>query len=198
MTKAWEIKKDAVRLLEDDIPAIYIRQFDFDSAQTFVKDFNTLESDGSLDSIFVYVSSYGGEIFPLLMMMEAIHSSKKEVHMVGMGGVFSAGADIVAAGPKGNRWLGANSYMHIHHARGFLAGPINELEQQVGDMKQLEDHLMKMVVKNCSLNMKEFKRLLKEKNGEWRLTADEALEYGFIDHIGIPVLKKYETWEYEV
>ena len=109
-----------------------------------------------------------------------------------------AGADIVATGPKGNRWIGPNSYMHIHHAQGFLIGGTPELEQQMGNIKQLEDHLMKMVVANSKLTMKEFKKLLKDNNGEWRLTAQEALKYGFVDRIGIPIIKKYEIWEYEV
>ena len=197
MTEAWEIKKAAIKL-EDDAPAVYVKQFNFEAAQTFVKELRTLESDGSLDTIFVYVSSYGGEVFPLLMMIEAIHSSSKDIHLVGMGAVYSAGADIVAVGKKGNRWLGANSYMHIHHASGFMAGGLEELEQQVGNLRQLENHLMKMVVSNSNLNMKDFKRILKEHKGEWRMNAAEALEYGFVDHIGIPALKKYEVWEYEV
>jgi ATP-dependent Clp protease protease subunit len=194
---AQEIKREGVRLLEEDMPSLWIRQFTFEAAQEFVKRFTELESDSTLEDIFVYVSSYGGEIFPLLMMYEAIASSTKNVHLIGMGGVYSAGADLVTLGPQGNRWLGANSYMHIHHAVGGSEGSLLEMEQYVQELKQLNTHITKLIVANCGLTAKDFKKHLDDHNGEWRMTPKEALKYGFIDRIGIPTVRKYEVWEYE-
>lgn len=195
---SWIINRQAIKLPEEDIPALYVQKFDFDAAQTFVKDFSKLESDGSLSDIFIYISSYGGEVFPMMMMIEAIYSSKKRVHLVGMGVAYSAGATLLASGPKGSRWLGPNSYMHIHYAQGLLFGGAQELEHQMEQIRRINDHFIRLIVSNSKLNMSKFKKILKEQNYEWQLTAEEALQYGFVDHIGVPILKKYENWECEV
>ena len=56
----------------------------------------------------------------------------------------------------------------------------------------------KKVVKRSNLTLKEFNRLLKENEGELYLTAKEAVEYGFADHVGLPLIKETRKWTLEL
>lgn len=192
----WEFKRQPLLIPEDESPVINISDFDYETARELITRLAELESDQSLDVIFINVFSYGGELYPLLAMVDAVKNSEKEVHIVGLGSIFSAGADFLALGPVGNRWMGENCFMHIHHTETTVCGSLKQIRQELSSLELAEKKVLDLLVENSKISRSKLSEELEKNNGEWTLTAEEAKEYGFIDHIGTPRISRYEVWEY--
>lgn len=196
--KAWEFKRSPLVISSDDSPVINITEFTFDSAKSFAEKLSELESDQSSDSVFINVFSYGGEADPLLAMVDMVRYSSKDIYITGLGLVCSAGAYFLALGPKGNRWMSENCLMHIHHTSSDMAGDAKTLKRELDALEITDKKIFSMMASNSKLSASEIFSEIREHEGEWFFGAEEALEYGLIDHIGIPKLNRYEVWECEV
>jgi ATP-dependent Clp protease protease subunit len=122
------ISKSPIPLKEEDLPFIWVNEFDGKVATDFSKKIVEFESDPDVSEIFIHIASYGGEIYPLLSMIDMMHSCKTPVHTVCSGFAMSAGGVLLLTGP-GTRWMAKNSYLHIHHVRSWSYGDLPEQEQ---------------------------------------------------------------------
>jgi len=151
----WEFKREPLLIPEDESPVINIADFDYETARELIARIAELESDQSLEAIFINVFSYGGELYPLLAMVDAVRSSQKEIHIVGLGSIFSAGADFLALGPVGNRWMSKNCFMHIHHTRAVVQGSLDQIRQELDSLELAERKILDMLVKNSKISLSE-------------------------------------------
>lgn len=189
-------QKTPLLLEGDDLPIIWVTDFDIDVVKEFTLALLKLESDQETKEIFLYITSYGGDGYSLLAMIEAIMACRKPVNTVGMGLCASAGSILLSCG-TGTRWMAPNSFMHIHHARGMLVGDIPMQEQDVKHNKQLENKMLKLMTARSKMTVKELTKRLKDETREWQLTAKEAKKYGFVDKVGIPSFEKSVKVEYK-
>lgn len=171
----------------DPIPMVWVRQFDFEYAAAFAKQIAEYEADTSVKEIFMYVSSYGGEVMPLLTMLDAMLACSKPIHSIVMGAAASCGAILSVAAP-GKRFIGDLSTIHIHHIRAMLYEDLPGIEQEAKTLNRIEAKLFKAMAKRSNTTMTAIKKKLKEENREWNLSSEEALEWGFVDFIKIPKL----------
>ena len=79
-------------------PESGLRDFNFEAAQKFIKEILELDSDPEVEEIFVFISSYGGEVYAVLAMIEAIRNCTKPVSTVGLGMCASCASVLLAAG----------------------------------------------------------------------------------------------------
>jgi len=198
-TNSTIIQKTRILLDDVDLPIIWVKDFDPDNVQVFISKLLRLESDLETAEIFVYICSEGGCAYSLLGMLDAMIGCRKPVNTVGLGICASAGGILLACG-TGQRWLAENSFMHIHHVRGTLRGDGDSpaCEQDVKQTQQLESRIFKLITKRSTFTVTQLRERLKNEAREWQLSAKSALKYGFIDHIGVPSIKKHIVTEYEV
>lgn len=189
------IKKQAYST-EDDL-IICVNDFDVLAAQDFIQSLLKRESDPLLTDIIVYVTSFGGCVSGLTAMIEAIHNCTKTIHMVGIGHNYSAGGLLVMTGPKGSRWIGENSFLHIHEIQDFIHGSTTHIKHTVIHNEMIQNQLFKLLVNNSLLSSASLKNKIKENNGEWLITPQEALQLQLVDKIGMPKLKVSTIWEME-
>jgi len=180
------------RPLTDDadynpLPIIWVESFDFPTSTTFIKALTVYEADNSVQEIFMYVTSYGGEVMPLIAMIDAMLSCSKPIHSVMLGTAASCGAFLAACAP-GTRFIGANTSLHLHHVRAMVYEDLPGLEQEAKTINKIEAKLFKLLAKRAGTTMSAIKKELKEENREWNLQAEDAIEWNFADIIGIPRL----------
>ncbi|MFN3802176.1 head maturation protease, ClpP-related [Belliella pelovolcani] len=152
-------------------------------AEKFVKDFKKLEKD--YDRINIHINSPGGSLYHAFPIFNVIANSKKEIHTYNDGLSASAGGVLLLAGKKIHS--AKNAFLMIHRASGAAWGDAGHLRQYAETLEKYEgvvaDHFAKVTGKTKEYILENYF------NGkDYFLTADEALEEGFIH-----VIEDYES-----
>ena len=125
--------------------------------------------------IYIYIHSYGGDLFAGLSCMDMLKNCKVPVVTIVDGFVASAATLILLGGHK--RWMRRNSNMLIHQIRGGNWGKYDELKDEMTNC----DELMK-TVKNVYLEESEFpeKKLQRIIKKEIHLNGDACIKYKLV------------------
>ena len=141
-----------------------------------------LESEDPSKDISLYINSPGGSVSAGFGIYDTMNYIKCDVSTICVGMAASMGAFLLAGGTKGKRIALPNSEIMIHQPLGGLPG-----HNQATDMKLATDNILRtkerlnrILSANTGKSMEEIERDTDRNN--W-MTADQALEYGLIDHI---------------
>ena len=169
------------RLLQDRI-IILSNEVNDDIASLVVSQLLFLESQDPNKDISLYINSPGGSVSAGFAIYDTMNYVKCDVSTICMGLAASMGAFLLAGGAKGKRLALPNAEIMIHQPLGGLPG-----HNQATDMKIATDNILRtkerlnrILSANTGKSMEEIERDTDRNN--W-MTADQALEYGLIDHI---------------
>ena len=132
----------------------------------------------------IIISTYGGSAFEMLGIYDMMRQVKEdcEISTHGIGKVMSAGVLLLAAGTKGKRKIGENCRVMIHSVIGGSHGAIHDLENEMEEIKWMQDRYIKILASETSMTERYIKNLLKRKVNVY-LNAEEAVELGIADII---------------
>lgn len=134
--------------------------------------------------ITVRFTSPGGDVVAGLMLYDAMRGMVLEgtpITTVALGMAASMAAVLLQAGSV--RVMGPTSRILIHEGDAQMKGKIRDIREQEGFSDALLDTIMSLLAtRSGKLTKAELKR--KVKTGDWWLTADKAVQYGFADRIG--------------
>lgn len=138
-----------------------------------------LDKLGDVSELNIYINSGGGDVFAGQAIHSILkrHNAKKTVYVDGLAAsiasvVAMAGDTIVM--PK-------NAMMMIHKAWTMAVGNANDFRKLADDMEKIEETIIAAYEsRDLTLSRDEIVKLM---DAETWLTADEALEYGFIDEV---------------
>jgi ATP-dependent Clp endopeptidase proteolytic subunit ClpP len=91
----------------------------------------------------------------------------------------SMGAILMQAGDE--RVMTPNAFMMIHEVEGKGEGSTTEREEQLEIAKRFQERGLNILAERSTMSKAEIQK--RWKKADWYLTADEALDYGFIDRI---------------
>lgn len=130
--------------------------------------------------INLHIQSFGGHVYAGLSIVDMIYGIRKSVPVYTYveGVAASAGSLISVSGTA--RYMTPHSSMLIHPMRGGVGGTLSDIKGYAQGMVYLESHIFEIYKERSKLSKKELRELL---DAESWLTADMALEYGFIDHV---------------
>jgi ATP-dependent Clp protease protease subunit len=151
--------------------------------------YKTME-EGKEEPIIAYkpfeliISTPGGTAVDMFSIYDMMRQTQEdcEIHTYGLGRVMSAGVVLLAAGTKGKRKIGANCRVMIHSVIGGHHGSIHNLENEMEEVRWIQDRYNKALCAETDLTPRMLKRLL-SKNVNIYLTAQEAVDYGIADII---------------
>ena len=130
--------------------------------------------------ITLEINSPGGEVSSGLAIIDTIRYSKAPVRAVVCGMAASMAALIAACCTKGMRSALPHSTIMIHQPLGGAQGQASDVLIEAKHMQRLKDRLNKIMAKNTGHTVEEVERDTDRNN--W-MFAEEAMEYGLIDHI---------------
>jgi len=144
-------------------------------AGAFVKDLSDLKD---ISEINVRINSYGGEVAAGMAIYNALkrHSAKINVSIDGF--ALSSASVIAMAGDRIT--MPSNSLIMIHNPSTVGFGEVKDFEKIINMLKKTTDAIKDVYVEKTGLSDKEILNLMNEET--W-LSADEALEKGFITNI---------------
>jgi len=130
------------------------------------------------------ISTFGGSAFEMLGIYDMMRKTREECEISthGVGKVMSAGVLLLAAGTKGKRKIGENCRVMIHSVIGGSHGAIHDLENEMAEIKWMQDRYISILARETDMTEKYIKNLLKRKVNVY-LNAQEAVELGIADII---------------
>lgn len=140
--------------------------------------------------IIIYIDSCGGAADALAVMIETIDCIQRPVFTVCVGKAFSAGAILLSHGDE--RWCGQHSRVMVHELLAGTEGNINDIKSDAAEMVRMNIHWMDVLANNCGIKggYKGFKKLLRTYDGrDVYMPATQALKFGIVDHIGVPLVQ---------
>ena len=179
----------------DDLPFVYVTEFNDAAVKDFYININKLESDPGVKIIPIMINSYGGAVYSLLAMLDILSSTTKPVCTVAMGKAMSCGSVLLAAGTPGYRYVGKNAHIMIHEVSTFSYGKKTEVKSDLKNTEKLNDILLQKLAEFCKKKDKKFfhKEIKKRVNLDWFLNGSECKKLGLIDVVGMPrFIKKHE------
>lgn len=181
-TKSEDISPDSI-----EKAFILVVNFTEEAFGAFLKEFVALERNENVETIVIYISSYGGYVDCLNPMRDLIKSCTKPVATVVLGKAMSCGVCLAASGTPGYRFAAPTCSFMIHEISGGAHGKHADIEITAEEMKRIN----KVTMTNLAQDMgKSYKWLMGKlhdrKNTDWYMDSKGALDLGIIDHIGIP------------
>lgn len=167
------------RLLEDRI--IFLTGEINDSvANTVVAQLIYLESKNPDKDISLYINSPGGSVSAGLAIFDTIRYIKCDVSTICIGLAASMGAFLLASGTKGKRYALPNSEIMIHQPLGGAQGQASDIEIQARHIQHIKEKINNVL---SEVTGQDIKKVQKDTDRDYYMTAEQAKEYGLIDEI---------------
>ncbi len=134
--------------------------------------------------IEMVVSTYGGSALDMFGICDMMRVVKEDCPIIttGIGKVMSAGVLILASGTKGARRIGRNTRVMIHSVIGGTHGSMHNLENEIEEIRWIQDRYIDTLVKETDMTKRMVKKLLDKKINIY-LDAEQAVDYGIADII---------------
>lgn len=148
-------------------------------AELFRSQVDELVKDGITDA-HLYISSPGGSVFDAAEIVNIIKDSFSG-EITGEGGALVASAATYIALHCDSFAMPANGMFMIHKPSGGAEGAANKIETYLRLLKKIEEQYFDIYQEKAK-NKALLKRMWN--NGDWWMTAQEALDNGFITSVG--------------
>jgi len=139
-----------------------------------------LEAEDPEKDIMLYINSPGGIVSAGLAIYDTMQYIKPDVCTICVGQAASMAAVLLAAGAKGKRYALPHSRIMIHQPMGAFQGQATEVEIQAKEILRLRDILNEILAKHTGQDKR---RIAKDTERDFYMSAEEAQKYGLIDHI---------------
>ena len=130
--------------------------------------------------IKLYINTPGGSVTAGLAIYDTIQYIDCDVSTICVGLAGSMGATLLAAGKKGKRFALPNSEILLHQVAGGITGQATEIEIGARQIIKIKQKLNQILAKHTGQPLK---RIEKDTDRDFYLSAEEAKKYGIIDEV---------------
>jgi len=139
-----------------------------------------LEAEDPERDIFLYINSPGGVVSAGLAIYDTMQYISCDVATICMGQAASMAAVLLAAGAEGKRSALPHARVMIHQPSGGSQGQATTLEIYTKEILILRNKLNEILAKHTKQSVK---KIAKDTDRDFFMSAEEAKEYGIIDNI---------------
>ena len=139
-----------------------------------------LAADDPDKDITLLISSPGGSVPAMLAIRDVMDLIPNDVATVAVGWAASAGQFLLSAGTHGKRSALRHSRILLHQGSAGIGGTAVDIEVQADDLRHMRDTVIGLISDDTGQPRK---RVFEDSLHDHWYTADEALEYGFIDGV---------------
>jgi len=167
------------RLLRDRIVWLGSEVRDDNSNEIAAKLLMLAAEDPEKD-IYLYINSPGGSITAGMAIYDTMQFVPNDIVTVGIGLAASMGQFLLSSGTPGKRYITPNARVLLHQPSGGFGGTAADIQTQA---KVILDMKQRMAELTAEQTGKSIEQILKDNDSDNWFTAQEALEYGFVDHL---------------
>ncbi|ERJ79768.1 ATP-dependent Clp endopeptidase, proteolytic subunit ClpP [Peptostreptococcaceae bacterium oral taxon 113 str. W5053] len=139
-----------------------------------------LESEDPDKDIQLYINSPGGSVSAGMAIYDTMQYIKCDVSTICIGQAASMGAFLLAAGAKGKRFALPNADVMIHQPLGGAQGQAEDIIIQAEKIKSIRQRMNEILAERTGQSLK---KIQKDTDRDFYLTAQEAKKYGIIDAV---------------
>ncbi len=146
-----------------------------------------LDSSDPGKDIHIYFNTPGGAVHAGLGVYDTMQYVNCDIATICTGMAASMGAVLLCAGTKGKRSALKHSRIMIHQPMGGTQGPASDIEITTREILKLRSELYNIIAEHSGNPVK---KVEKDSDRDYWMTASEALKYGMIDDILVRNVKK--------
>ena len=138
-----------------------------------------LEQQSDKD-ITIQIASPGGNIYSGYTILDSMTYIRPDISTVSMGMTASMATIIASSGTKGKRFILPHTRFLIHQPLGGTKGQCSDIQIEAKEIQTLKEELTQILADNSG---QEYETIEKMCDRDTILTAQEAVDYGFVDSI---------------
>ena len=139
-----------------------------------------LESMDPERDIQIYINSPGGSFTALTAIYDTMNFVRPDIQTICMGQAASAAAVLLAAGTKGKRYALPHSRIMMHQPSSGMGGSASDIKIQAQQSLHIKKVLFELISQHTGQPLD---RVEHDADRDRWFTADQAMEYGFIDKV---------------
>lgn len=139
-----------------------------------------LAAEDDQKDIFLYINSPGGSITAGMAIYDTMQFVPNDIVTVGIGMAASMGQLLLTSGTKGKRYITPNARVLLHQPHGGFGGTASDIQTQAKLITDMKKRLAEITAKQTG---KTVEQVIEDSDRDNWFNAEEALEYGFVDHI---------------
>ncbi len=149
-------------------------------ASSIVAQLLFLEAQDPDKDIYFYINSPGGVITSGFSIYDTMNYIKPDVTTICIGQAASMGAFLLACGAEGKRYALPSSRIMIHQPLGGAQGQATDIAIQAKEILRMKSYLNEILAEKTG---KSVKKIEKDTERDYFMSAQEAQEYGLIDKV---------------
>jgi ATP-dependent Clp protease protease subunit len=139
-----------------------------------------LESVDPKKDIQIYLNSPGGSVYAGLGIYDTMQYISPDIATICTGMAASMSAILLCAGAKTKRTALRHSRVLIHQPMGGASGQASDIEITAREIQKLKKELYQIIANHTGQT---YKKIWKDSDRDYWMTAEEAKDYGMIDEI---------------
>ncbi len=149
-------------------------------ANTIAAQILLLAAEDSERDIFLYINSPGGSVSAGMAIYDTMQFVKNDVATVAMGLAASMGQFLLSAGEAGKRYALPHARIMMHQPSGGIGGTASDIKIQAEQMLYTKKKMAELIAEHTGQSLETIEN---DSDRDRWFTADEAKEYGFVDHV---------------
>lgn len=151
-----------------------------ESANRLVAQLLVLSDADPHSDICLYINSPGGSVLAGLAVYDTMQLIPNDVATVAVGFAASMGQILLCAGTPGKRYALPNAQVVMHEGSAGLGGSAADVEIQAANLVATLERMRSIISRHTGRSKEAVERDVGR--DRW-FDAEEALDYGFVDHI---------------
>ena len=139
-----------------------------------------LNAEDPSSDIYLYINSPGGSVDSGMARFDTMQWISNDVATVAMGLAASMGQFLLSAGTPGKRYALPHSRIMMHQPSGGLGGTASDIRIQAEQSLHIKKTMAQLIAQHTGQSVEQIEA---DSDRDRWFTAEQALEYGFIDHV---------------
>lgn len=140
----------------------------------------TLSAEDPSADIALWINSPGGSVPAMLAIADTIDLIPNDVVTVNLGMAYSAGQFLLCCGTPGRRFIFPHAKVLLHQGSAGIGGYAPDIELQADDLRNVRDTVLGIIANRTGQSVD---RIFDDSLRDHVFSAEEAITYGFVDHI---------------
>lgn len=139
-----------------------------------------LSVEDPVADIALWINSPGGSVPAMLAIMDTMRLIPNDIRTVNLGMAYSAGQFLLCCGTAGKRFILPHAKVLLHQGSAGIGGYAPDIELQADDLRHVRDTVLGIIAEQTGQPPE---RVFDDSLRDHLFTADEAIAYGFVDHL---------------
>ena len=167
------------RLLRERI--IFLgQQVDDEIANKLCAQILLLSAEDPTRDISLYINSPGGSVTAGMAIYDTMKYSPCDIATYGMGLAASMGQFLLSGGTKGKRYALPHARIMMHQPSAGVGGTAADIAIQAEQFAATKREMAQLIAEHTGQT---FEQITKDSDRDRWFTAQEAMEYGIVDHV---------------